>query len=459
MTLIILANGRQTLYNMAMSELLINKDVAERLVCKGDVVAVAVSGGKDSIALLDWFNDSAADLGAEFFAVNVEHGIRGAASVADSEFVKDFCESRGIRFMGYVADVPSLARANGKTVEQQARDCRYAVFKELADRKMCTKIATAHHMDDNAETILMRILRGTGLKGLAGISEQREGIYIRPLLKVSRAAIEEYVAARGLPFREDETNKDNMYRRNFLRNQVIPLIKTQYPEAEKSIVRLAEIAAESERYLKSKTPPVFGDGKTAYLIVNGQEPLILKRQIAECFERLGIYSDIEQRHLDLVADLVGAENGTRLDMPWETVAYKEYEKIVIAKAREKQKDYVKLTLPFRGAVAGKTLTVLPYDGRKPKKGQLVINADKLPEGAVLRCRRDGDVFTKFGGGTKSLGDFLTDKKIPLRLRDELVVCAKDNVVYFIAGVEISSSVKADSLASTNENLYIISTED
>jgi tRNA(Ile)-lysidine synthase len=152
---------------------------------------------------LNWFINSTQIFGVEFFAVNIEHGIRGEASRNDSLFVEDFCIKNGVRLESFKVDALGFAKEKGLTVEQAARELRYNCFESLISGLKCNKVATAHHADDNAETLLMRAFRGTGVRGLAGISETREGKYIRPFLQVSREDIEEYVDENRIPYLED----------------------------------------------------------------------------------------------------------------------------------------------------------------------------------------------------------------------------------------------------------------
>ena len=199
----------------------------------GRIVGVALSGGRDSVALCHALKEA----GENIVALNVEHGIRGENSLKDSAFVKEFCKERGIKLYSFSVDAPKFASENGYTIEQAARVLRYQVFERAMADGFCDVVALAHHKGDQAETILMRILRGTGTKGLVGMREVN-GRYVRPLLSYSREDIDEYIAKNNLPFVEDETNADTSYSRNFLREELRRL-KERYPDLENSFARLS----------------------------------------------------------------------------------------------------------------------------------------------------------------------------------------------------------------------------
>ena len=200
------------------------------------VVGVALSGGRDSVALFYALKQA----GENIVAINVEHGIRGENSLKDSEFVKEFCKAQGVKLYSFSVDVPTFAKAQGYTIEQAARVLRYQVFDKAVEDGLCDIVAIAHHADDLAETLLMRILRGTGTKGLVGM-RAFDGRYIRPLLDFTREDINAYIEANNLPYVDDETNDDLAYTRNYLRAELARL-KERYPDMEAAFARLSRVA-------------------------------------------------------------------------------------------------------------------------------------------------------------------------------------------------------------------------
>jgi tRNA(Ile)-lysidine synthase len=224
---------------------------------KGDKVAVAVSGGRDSMCLLHYLYNNCSD--NKVFAINVEHGIRGQSSRNDSKFVKDYCEKLNIKLYSYTVNAIEYQKNNKVTVEEAARILRYDCFKDLIDKNTVDYIAVAHHITDQCETIFMRLMRGTGIYGLTGITDKRDYI-IRPFLNVSRDEIDEYVKINNIPYIKDETNDDNSYTRNFIRNEVFPLLDKKFMSYKQSLVRLQRTASEYIDLLESMSAEIIKEG-------------------------------------------------------------------------------------------------------------------------------------------------------------------------------------------------------
>jgi tRNA(Ile)-lysidine synthase len=188
-----------------------------------DIVAVALSGGRDSMALLHMLLSVLPK--NRLKAINVEHGIRGEESLLDSKFVASQCKALCVPLLTYSIDCVKEAKKQKLSIEQVARKLRYECFYDALSKGKCDKIATAHHNDDNIESVLFNLFRGTGLKGLIGISDNLSDKIIRPLLDVSKDEINEYIKKHDIPFVKDSTNDDDKYTRNFIRLNIIPKIK------------------------------------------------------------------------------------------------------------------------------------------------------------------------------------------------------------------------------------------
>ena len=404
------------------------------------VVGVALSGGRDSVALCHALKEA----GERIVALNIEHGIRGENSVRDSEFVKEFCKKYGVELHSFSVDVPSFAKEKRYTIEQAARELRYQIFDKAIEDGICDIVAIAHHADDLAETILMRILRGTGTKGLVGM-RSFDGKYIRPLLDYARDDIDAYVEANNLPYVDDETNDDLAYTRNYLRGELSRL-KERYNDVDGAFARLSRVALETEEYIDSILPELkVKSGEVHIKTADCANSFILKRLVQKGAQLLGVDKDVEEKHLNLVVELAKNENGKRLDLTHGLVAHKDADGIVLTREESKM---TALELPFEIGdfdEFGVSVDKVPSVTDAELKGgeTLYADHDKFPLGTVIRTRRDGDYIAKFGGGTKSVGDFLTDKKIPLRFRDNLKVVAHGSEVFAIFGVEISAKVKID----------------
>lgn len=403
-------------------------------------IAVAVSGGRDSMALLHLFSKSSIN----FFAVNIEHGIRGEDSKSDSAFVAKYCTEQGICLKTFTVDAPLYATQNRMTLEQAAREVRYQVFGTLLRDKECDLVALAHHLDDQAETVLMRIFRGTGLRGLSGMAQSRKG-YIRPILNCTREEIDDYIKSNNIPYVDDATNDEADANRNFFRLEIFPLIEKRYPAYRGALSRLARNALETDEFVltQARLPkPAFRNA----VRIDAPFPhnAVFKKEIMLCANALGVFQDIEECHYSALLELQNAQTAKQISLAHGLLAIKEPDSILIAKDSDVEKLEIefnpqKLPLIVSGNLFRYTFEV--SNSSDSSNGTIVFDGDKIPNTCVLRYRKDGDRFTKFGGGTKSLGDFFTDKKIPFFLRDKILVCADNNDILFVAGVEISDKIK------------------
>ena len=418
---------------------MIDVNCVKDIISEGDKICVAVSGGMDSVSLLHFLSVHKNELKIELSAVNVEHGIRGDASKSDTEFVKKFCQKLNVECKCFSVDAVKYKEDNNLTLEQSARMLRYKIFDELIENEG-VKIATAHNADDNAETVLMRILRGTGLKGLCGIARRR-GSYIRPLIYTSRKEIEEYVKENCLSYVTDETNFDTDYTRNFLRHEIFNKLNERFNTGA-AFSKLSRAAVENEDYFEDIVSECVTFDNGAYLVPTEllAEPVLFKRAVYGAFNALGVCVDVEERHVNLLIDLaLNGDNGDVLDMPYGVKA--EYENFSIALFMPYAKCMDEVPVDIGVTRIGRYVSTIKSETERID-GKLCFDMDKVNT-AVIRTRRDGDVFTKFGGGTKSLNDYFTDKKIPLRLRDGIPLIVSGNKVLAIGGVEISNSVKID----------------
>lgn len=408
------------------------------LIPKDAVVAVALSGGRDSMALLH----SLLKKGYTVKAICVEHGIRGEVSKDEAKSVYNYCKKIGVECKLYTVDSLAFAEERKLTVEQSARELRYQCFESAVKDGFCDIIATAHHADDNVETLLMRILRGTGTKGLCGIAKKR-GIFVRPMLEVTREEIDEYVKREDIKYFEDETNEDTTYTRNYIRHEIIPILKSRYPALNKSFSRLSETAREDEMFFAQYTKDKLIDlcGAWGIKCEDLIKPAIGSRLIRLAFSKLGVTVDVEERHVDIVKALIDEENGTSVDMPYGVVCSKEYDLVTVYKKRERNLQEVPLN-SANETYTVKDIKVKVSQVEKREAGGVYLDYDKA-YGAVFRTKRQGDVFKRFGGGTKSLGDYFTDIKLPVRLRDSVVVLARGSEVLAVVGIEISDKVKID----------------
>lgn len=418
-----------------------------QLIKSGEIIGVACSGGRDSISLLHYLNSIKHDLDCEVVAINVDHGIR-QTSALDTEFVMQFCKDHKIRAYKFKGEALKVAKEEKLTVEQAARKVRYGIFETVIQKGVCDKIALAHHMYDQAETVLLNILRGAGLNGARGMEPIRDGIYIRPLLKTPRENIMAYIDEFGLEFVEDETNKDTTYSRNYLRNIVMPALRRHFKGADKSLVHFAELCKKDDDFINSRIDTNTMIETKEYVKVPlayfYQEEPIVNRILKKVFDKFS-RQDFERRHFEIVRSFaLEANNGNIINLPFKVKALKEYDYIIIGYIKKKENvgEYPfqsgKLKIDGYGVIRSTSSKVLT----EPKTHQHIIDAEKLPAIAVWRFRQEGDTFAPLGlNGTKKLKEYFIDKKIPQRMRNEIPVLAVGEKILAVADIEIADEIK------------------
>lgn len=437
-----------------------------KLFERGDVVGVGCSGGSDSLALLHYLANNQSRFDIEVVAVYVDHQIR-ENSEEDGEFVRQKAREFGVRFYKFKIDVPRLAKEKNQSLETAGREGRRGVFKALVDKGVVDKIALAHHQQDQVETILMHLFRGSGLAGMRGM-EAKTSFYVRPLLSTKKEEILEYLSLNQLEYLEDYTNAENNYNRNFLRNVVLKDIRSRWPGVDDAIIKFSENIKEDDDFINSQVSmdTVILDSKMVKIPLSYfmYSSALTSRMIFQALKKLGITHDIERKHIDLILDLAqNGYNGNRMSLPFGAVAVKEYDYLTITCAGEKiePEEFVKpfkcgdVQVPNFGKICVKKMKDFDLvDTWVAEDGVLFIDVKKLPKDAVWRYRQEGDNFTKYGGGSKKLKSYLIDKKVPARLRNFIPVLASGKEVYVIAGLEVSDKVKVE----RGSTIYQISTK-
>ncbi|MGN0797269.1 MAG: tRNA lysidine(34) synthetase TilS [Christensenellales bacterium] len=401
---------------------------------KFNCLALAVSGGKDSTFLLNYFVENRKNL-PDFFVVNVDHNLRGEESKADSDFVRKLCKELDVECKCFDEDIRGYCDNGGYGLEQGARLRRREIFAEVVKTTRAERVVTAHHKDDQCESVLMHVFRGSGINGLIGMPFD-DGLIVRPLLDIASDEIEREMNIRGLEYRVDSSNLSTDYTRNKLRSEIIPMIKQVYPSVVDNVLRLASIAEDTQSFIDKFLVRAEWTGKELTLSETLAEcdDAVATASIFDGLQRAGWRVDIEKKHVQAVRDLYNKRPPARVSLPGSLVAWRERSGVVLAKEYE-QKDQ-RYAVDYGTYVMGDIMVTL---SKEYSEGALRADMDELKKG-VLRYRQKGDKICKFGGGTKSLGDYLTDKKVPLRLRDGLAVIARDSDVLAVIGVDISSKV-------------------
>ena len=405
-------------------------------VYAGKRICVAVSGGRDSMALINFIYTHMSESGITLTALNCDHKIRGEASARDSAFVTGWCRERNIPLMRFVWNF------DGLKTEQAARLWRRDCYKVALDNG-ADFVATAHHMNDNAETVLFNLARGSAVAGLSGICDGEK--IIHPLISCTRGQIDAYIAENSVPFVDDETNFSDGYTRNKIRLKVIPELEKAVPGAVGNIYRLSRLAAEDEKYFQQL---IDRDGVVAFTPFGVE----IKRCEAVIFKRAAVRAVKYFKRKDYTAEQFQCLYMLAANKKFEFLgltAYGGTGKIVITDC-EKQNFEIAFSSYQGDVFCGQRLII----SDKPDGAALKFDYDAIPETAVIRFKRDGDKFKKYGGGTKNLGDYFTDKKIPLWVRGRIPLIADGSEVLVVCGVEISDKVKIRE--NTEKTAYIVS---
>lgn len=395
-------------------------------------IGVAVSGGMDSMTLAHLY----LEIGVKPVVINVEHGIRGENSLRDSEFVARFAREHGLSLLQKRVDAVARAAKDGVSLELAARNLRYEFFDELLKDGTVDCVVLAHHADDNAETMLMRIFRGTGIRGLKGITE-RKG-YVRPLLGYTREEIAAWASAKGVAYVEDETNSDDAYTRNFIRNRLLPEIKNRYPDVVASFNRLSASAAEADAFISEfNVKPLPSERGLVLKDIFGKPEIVKKYSVAALLNEMGAVRDVESVHLNAVLSLERRQNNASVDLPFNITAVKHGDSLYFAK-REDERFSETLFRPDAEYVF-KGFSYRFREAEELAKGRS-MSADRVV-GCIVRERLPGDLFRRVNGKKKLLSDFLNEKKLTKIEKDAILVLAKGRTVYAVLGLETAEEAK------------------
>ncbi len=291
----------------------------EGLLREGMGIVVACSGGPDSLALAEVLHVLTPRYQLRLCVAHFEHGIRGAASLADAQFVREYCGRRQLPCVVEAADVPHVAEQAGQSLETMGRELRYAFLERVRKEKGLDVIATAHHADDQAETVLMHLLRGAGLTGLAGIRPRR-GCIIRPFLGVTKAQIRAYLATCGLVPHEDATNETPDCLRNRVRLELLPLLRARYnPRITQALGQLAVLAADAQESMASDLPPVhLPIARSVLITLSAARQRLL---IRACWrEATGLLTDLPFSAVERVRQMVLQGAGSQEQLPHHWLA-------------------------------------------------------------------------------------------------------------------------------------------
>lgn len=420
------------------------------MLSAGDTVVVGVSGGADSMLLLRYLIEVKKDYSLNIIVANVEHGIRGQESVDDSAFVKCYCDNNGVEFHQLSINANVEAKEQGMSVEEYSRECRYDFFKSFnAD-----KIATAHNLSDNVETVLFRLSRGTSIKGMCGIPAVRDNI-IRPLIDCTSDEIRTACDELDLKYRIDSTNLDSTYTRNFVRNEIIPSFKEINPSFENVVARFIDSVIDDEAFIKAEADKCFdacfSDNSLRLDKLNKYHSSIIKRAII-CF--VSIYGiSLDDLHLNGVFALT--TNPGRYQIKNNIFAISDKKRLRIAVFEE--------SFDFDDVKINKRITsradFLTNCEQLRKNFDFYCDYDKIIGEITIRSREAGDEIAPVGRSvTKSLKKLYNEYHINVEDRDNIPVICDEKGIIGVYGYCCDERVKIDN-TTNNVILLNISTEE
>lgn len=428
---------------------------AHRLFVAGETVVVAVSGGADSVALLD-FLATGSGLGLQLVVAHVNHGLRGVEADADERFVRGLAERYGLPMATTSADVRALSRQRRISLEEAGREARYAFFEAVAGQYGAARIALAHHRDDQAETVLMRLIRGAGVDGLSGMRPRSgDGRYVRPLLSITRRAIVGYLRKRGLAWREDASNQDQRFLRNRVRHELLPLLAGYNPAIAERLAATAESLAADGELLERLTAERYavcrrdcaGEGLVVPLLRQEPDGIRLRLYRRAIAAVKGDLRRLAHRHLQAIDRLVfAARSNAELVLPDGVRVTRCYDALTVTVGEPGEDFGYELLVEGPGSYrlpGGWVLTVeiaaAPASWEGAASDTAWFDPVTAPFPWQVRTFRPGDRIRPFGmAGEKKVKDLLIDLKIPPIERRSLPLIFAGGVLAWVCGIRRSA---------------------
>ncbi len=410
------------------------------MVHSGDSILVGLSGGADSVCLLFLLKKISEEIPISLKAAHINHGLR-KESDEEELFVKNLCKDWEIPCEIISVDVNAYAKEHHMGIEEAARVLRYEAFEHCASEK--DKIALAQHQNDQAETVLFHLFRGSGMRGLTGIRPVRDR-YIRPLLCVSRQEIEDFIKASDLQYVTDCTNFDTVYARNKIRHEILPKAEEISGKATEHIAKSAQMISDAADFLEQTTQTVYSQ-----LVIEKEKSCsIAKEKLSELhpylqsalvYEMLyrvsGRKKDISAIHVDSILSLLKGQSGRKIDLIYGMQAVMQQQELMICKITDLEQTDLEATLSCCIFSYEKTMDI------PDKPYTKWFDYDKITSCPILRGRRSGDYFYCGDSAKKKLQDYFVNEKIPLLERDKVLLVADEDHIMWIVGKRISNYYK------------------
>jgi tRNA(Ile)-lysidine synthase len=430
------------------------------LLEKGERVVVALSGGPDSTALLTVLDAIARELDLILIVAHYNHGLRGAESDEDEQFSRSLAKTLGLLFVSGKMDQKKGEK--GVSPEDFYRRQRYGFLNKVAADYQAQKIALGHNLQDQAQTVLLNLLRGSGLEGLKGILPKRDGNIIRPLIEISRQEIISYLNKAGISYCQDSSNESRMYLRNQIRKELIPYLKEKYnPKIEENLAQMAEILRTEDEFIRQHVAKALQSS----FIQRRPDLILLKidfiNKLPEAI-RWRLFKTILEDfspakngfsfvHIKSLCNLSQkCESGKRVVLPLGIEARREYENLILEnkKACSTQVEYeYPMNIPGSVYIKERDVTVCAEITNKEgidfnDKNKVYLDLDKIKQPLIIRNRRDGDWFVPLGmPGRQKMKNFFIDHKIPCRKRNEIMLIVDNLSVISIENLHLNDRVK------------------
>ncbi len=437
------------------------------LIEKGDNILVALSGGPDSVCLLHILARLKSEFNLRLGAIHINHLLRGEEAIEDENYTKDLCKSLEVESYVERIDIATIAEKEGQSIELAGREERYKAFNKIKEKFSYDKIAVAHNSNDQAETVLMRLMRGSGLEGLTGIKTKRGDGIIRPILCLNRNEIEKYCEEYKLEPRIDKSNYEKIYNRNKVRLDILPYMKENFNEdIIDTLNRMALLLQKDNEYLEDVATTAYNkycEEKNNKIIVSkelfkDEKEAIITRVLKKSFKNISnSHKNFEMKHIVDIIDLSKLGTNKEIHLTNGIIAQNIYGDIIFKQRKNKEdsikgneisinKEDLMSTIEFSNYKVD--LQIIDKKNNVEFSNNDLIkffDYDKIEEGIIVRHRKDGDKMVPMGmKGTKKLKDIFINSKIPKENRDIIPIVCFDEKIAWVVGVKVSEQFKVTS---------------
>ena len=451
-----------------MLDKVINYIKENKIIQQDDRILVALSGGPDSVCLLHMLYRIKDKFNLKLGAIHINHMLRGEEADKDENYIIDLCEQMGIKHYVKRINIEYIAKETNVSLETAGRNERYKAFEEIKIKDKYNKIAVTHNANDQAETILMRIMRGTGLEGLTGIKPQREGGIIRPILCLNRQEIEDYCEYNGLNPRIDASNYDRHYSRNRVRLDILPYMRDNFnKDIIDTLNRMTLLLQKDNEFIEGYSQKCYNiyckkhNNKLEILkeLFEKEMESIITRVVIIAFKEISkSYQNFEMKHIYEIVNLASRETGKKINLTNNIICENLYGNIVLSKNDNKyynscvkteiklDKDNIIENIEFNNYIINFEV-IENKKKEKFTKNNLIklFNYDKIEKEILIRYRKDGDKIIPLGmSGSKKVKDIFINSKVPREERDNTPILCFDDKISWIVGYKTSQLFKIDS---------------